>query len=652
TRLAASCLNSGVKERRFLVIRHLVYGGDLTTYVGVRNHWTTTVCGISDGPPFSPVVSWDDNEAGQGRWNINASEANFALGHSVQILNDSGITSQELSRRDGRGVGFLSASSLGTELMSRRQETERQRESVSPQSPFPAKQVEPLSSSVRATETTTLEKEPETHLEIGLFTDGTLNNADNSQTYRDQIKEECLAPFERGEISQAECEYRLGLALGTSYTNAPSNVAKLADLYIESRKVEGDKVTQRLVEYAPGIGTETGDGDSLEGMSTGLGDTGILSQVDDAFLRVAQRIYRLELKSTIASLSFDLFGFSRGAAAARHAAHEINRGPEGSLGKALKAMGIDWPRQVVIRFVGLFDSVAAVVSAKRGDLSPSNDRNDPVKIYLDPGKVEQAVHLVASDERRKNFALNSLRNPDATLPDNYREIALPGVHSDVGGGYPNSMREDVLLTPLQHVSLSWFENAEDTPQWHALEALKKQKDAEGWIGVNCLPVRSSERPNPSPSELGPESEASLEIYHHIDPGRAPHGSRDAELALRMVRQMRGEYSRVTLKLMHQLAVQADVPLRSIDPTNDAYRLPDELAPVAENLSEQILAGAASASLSMSQESLLRQRYIHYSADYSPIKFLALGEPAALELPEVVCPYAPTESGERIVYPNH
>ncbi|MDG5501666.1 hypothetical protein, partial [Marinobacter sp. BGYM27] len=41
-RLAASCLNSGEKERRFLVIRHLVYGGDITTYVGVRNHWTTT----------------------------------------------------------------------------------------------------------------------------------------------------------------------------------------------------------------------------------------------------------------------------------------------------------------------------------------------------------------------------------------------------------------------------------------------------------------------------------------------------------------------------------------------------------------------------------------------------------------------------------
>jgi hypothetical protein len=43
TRQAASCLNSGVKDRRFLIIRHLAYGGNITTYVGVRNHWTTTV---------------------------------------------------------------------------------------------------------------------------------------------------------------------------------------------------------------------------------------------------------------------------------------------------------------------------------------------------------------------------------------------------------------------------------------------------------------------------------------------------------------------------------------------------------------------------------------------------------------------------------
>lgn len=351
-------------------------------------------------------------------------------------------------------------------------------------------------------------------------------------------------------------------------------------------------------------------------------------------------------------MSFDLFGFSRGAASARHAAHEISRGPEGALGKALKGQGIDWPRKVSIRFVGLFDSVAAVISAKDGDLLPSNDRNDPVKIYLDPDKVEQAVHLVASDERRKNFALNSLRNPDATLPDNYREIALPGVHSDVGGGYPDSMREDTLLSPLQYVSLTWFENAEDTSEWHALEAVKKQKDAEGWIGENCLPVRFSEHPNPSPSELGPEGGASLEIYSHVDLGRAPHGARNAKLALRMVRRMRGEYSRVTLKLMHQLAVQAEVPLRSIDSTDEAYRLPDELGPVAESLSEQILSGASSASLSTNQESLLRQRYIHYSADYSPIQFLAFGEVGELDLPEVVYPNAPTESGERTVYPNH
>ncbi|MGQ7245620.1 site-specific integrase, partial [Salinicola sp. V024] len=42
TTQAASCLNSGVKDRRFLLIRHLANGGKITTYADVRCHWTTT----------------------------------------------------------------------------------------------------------------------------------------------------------------------------------------------------------------------------------------------------------------------------------------------------------------------------------------------------------------------------------------------------------------------------------------------------------------------------------------------------------------------------------------------------------------------------------------------------------------------------------
>ncbi|MBE0487043.1 DUF2235 domain-containing protein [Marinobacter sp.] len=269
---------------------------------------------------------------------------------------------------------------------------------------------------------------------------------------------------------------------GGSYANAPSNVAKLADLYTELDDVEENFIIHRMAHYAPGIGTKTGDKDSLIGMTSGGGETGIVSQVKQAFDEIAKRINRLDLSGSISSLTFDLFGFSRGAAFSRHAAHEINRGVKGALGRAHNQYSIDWPEQVSIRFVGLFDTVAVVVNPLALDLSPGDDRNDPVNLYLDPNAVQQAVHLVAADEHRENFALNSLRNSDGSLPDNFREISLSGVHSDIGGGYSENMREDVLISPIARVSLSWFDQPEQTRQWQALESLKGQKEAEGWIG--------------------------------------------------------------------------------------------------------------------------------------------------------------------------
>jgi hypothetical protein len=609
------------------------------------------VYGPCGGKPFDPVVSWREDSSGQGRWMINDSACRFALGDAVQSLNENNITPQQLARQNGRSIGSLSVGLFSTELRLLRKEEALQRQSVaSSDSPFPATPVAPLPSTTQTPQSSASETPPEVHLEIGLFTDGTLNNADNSRAMEDRVQEECLTPLEDGEITEAECRYRLAMMLGGSYANAPSNVAKLADLYTELDDVEENFIIHRIAHYAPGIGTRTGDKDSLIGMTSGGGETGIVSQVKQAFDEIAKRIYRLGLSAPLRSLTVDLFGFSRGAASSRHAAHEINLGVEGAFGRALNHYSIDWPEQVSIRFVGLFDTVAAVVNPLALDLSPGNDRNDPVNLYLDPHAVEQAVHLVASDEHRENFALNSLRNSDGSLPDNFREISLPGVHSDIGGGYSENMREDVLISPIERVSLSWFDQPEQTRQWQALEGLKKQKEAEGWIGAYSLPVRASEKPNPPPSGLGTESEARLAIHTNIFPQRTPHSGRMAELALRMVRQVRGEYSRVTLRIMHELAVRGGVPLEPI-PNRQDFNLPLELRPVADQLMQESFGETDSPSLNASQQQMLRQRYIHYSSNFNSIQFSALGTPASLRLPNIVTPNAPAQSGERAMYPN-
>ncbi|EHN8924720.1 type VI secretion system tube protein Hcp, partial [Enterobacter asburiae] len=84
--------------------------------------------------------------------------------------------------------------------------------------------------------------------------------------------------------------------------------------------------------YIDGIGTEAGKPDSLIGQSMGIADTGVIAKTDKAVAGLAQTIsqsiesIKTELnaeKLTLTSLTFDIFGFSRGAAAARHFANRV-----------------------------------------------------------------------------------------------------------------------------------------------------------------------------------------------------------------------------------------------------------------------------------------------------------------------------------------
>ncbi|MBY5937001.1 DUF2235 domain-containing protein [Marinobacter hydrocarbonoclasticus] len=487
---------------------------------------------------------------------------------------------------------------------------------------------------------------PKIHLEVGLFTDGTMNNAANTRAFVEQLEQECLIPYENSTIGREECERRMGLMLGDSYANAASNVAKLWDLYDEGRSESGNTITQRFSIYAPGAGTKTGEDDVLYSAATGMGEAGIVPQVTFAFSRLSERARVSSQGKSINRLTLDLFGFSRGAAAARHAAYEINRGESGLLAEILAQNHIPWPETVEIRFVGLFDSVAAIVNLAAGDVLAHNNRNHPVKLYLDPGKVGQAVHLTAAHEHRRNFALNSLRNRDGSLPANFREISLPGVHSDIGGGYGDSQREDVLLSLRLQVPRDRLRWPEKTLQWDNLEARRQQIEAAGWIGPYNLPVRQSEQLQAWPKDQGPEGPARLDIVTL----RHEHPAQDGrvELVLRMLRQVRGEYSRVPLRLMHRLAVEQEVPLREVDPTDETVSIQGELEPILQQILEQVAQGNDAPSLTTEHENLLLQRYIHYSAHYNAIETVVAGLPAKLQ---GVHPNAPAPSGERQVYPQ-
>lgn len=638
----------------------------------IRNshNLTETVCeAVSDsrlmlvytgsGSPLSPLVTWqpDDSLPAGGRWRMGASgrASPYSIKKAVAELNACDITREQLQQYQPWGVGGLGVGLFSANYRQwQRSEQEAQVSTTDHRLSLPlgaATSVAPLNAAAEpATEDARTDSPkvapPKVHLEVGIFTDGTMNNAANARSFAEQLERDCLIPYENDDISREECEWRLAMLMGGSYGNATTNVAKLWDLYPENELESEGIITYRRTAYAPGAGTKTGDGDVLYGAATGMGDAGVIQQVNNAFSQLALRLREDLQGRPIDRLVLDLFGFSRGAAAARHAAHEINSGKSGLFAKVLMENGILWPECVEIRFLGVFDSVAAIVNPVAGDLFAHNDRNYPVRLYVDPGKVGQVVHLTAAHEHRKNFALNSLRNQDGSLPANFREIMLPGVHSDIGGGYGDSQREEVLLSPTLQIPRNRMRWPEKTSQWDNLEVQRQQLAAQGWIGPNNLPVQQSGQLQAWPKDLGSEGPARLEIVTLRSDHPAPDGR--VELVLRMLRQVRGEYSRVPFRLMHRLAVEQEVPLGNIDPTEEAVSVPDELKPVLQQLLGQVSEGSDSPSLGREQQELLLQRYIHYSAHYNSLEAFKAGQPAKLE---GLYPHAPAHSGERLVYPQ-
>ncbi|MGX1202001.1 MULTISPECIES: T6SS phospholipase effector Tle1-like catalytic domain-containing protein [Marinobacter] len=636
-----------------------------TVHRAVRDGELMLVCSEWN-KPFSPMVTWrpDNSLPAGGQWRIEGSWLNVPseIECAVAELNNCGITCEQLRQSESWGVGSLEVNMFSMNYRQRQRRERAAQGSVDDHRlslPLGASAlVAPvLMSAASATEDAKADSSqapaPKIHLEVGLFTDGTMNNAANTRAFVEQLEQECLIPYENNTIGREECERRMGLMLGDSYANAASNVAKLWDLYVEDEKEEEGTSTYRRKIYAPGAGTKTGEDDVMYSAATGMGEAGVIAQVDYAFSQLALRVKEVlqnlpadRLDKPIDKLTLDLFGFSRGAAAGRHTAHEINQGENGLLAQMLADSGILWPKTVEIRFVGLFDSVAAIVNLAAGDALAHNNRNHPVELYLDPGKVGQAVHLTAAHEHRRNFALNSLRSRDGSLPANFREISLPGVHSDIGGGYGDSQREDVLLSLRLQVPRDRLSRPDQTLQWDNLEAKRQQIEAAGWIGPYNLPVRQSEQLQAWPKDQGPEGPARLDIVTL----RHEHPAQDGrvELVLRMLRQVRGEYSRVPLRLMHRLAVEQEVPLREVDPTDETVLIQGELEPILQQILEQVVQGNDAPSLTTEHENLLLQRYIHYSAHYNAIETMVAGLPAKLQ---GFHPNAPAPSGERLVYPQ-
>jgi len=388
---------------------------------------------------------------------------------------------------------------------------------------------------------------------VGVFFDGTGNN-------------------------QVNATADAGLAgAGGSHGNARSNVALLHALY-PCGLVDG-QVFLKL--YVQGIGTTEGAPDSMYAQATGCGDTGVEARVEQALLSVGEQL-RSFAHIEPAGVEFDLFGFSRGAAAARHFANRLQNGAPG--------LPLELRGDRALNFIGLFDTVAAFVAPLKGDFNPSNSRYHGVRLGLGKGLARQVIQLVAGDEQRHNFPL--VRTDD--------DIVVPGVHSNIGGGYPALVQEKVLLCkPLSNrVALT-------TP----VERTRAYAAASTLLGSAFAGLAQ-----PLPRLI------SWEVPVEGSKARRDDPQKQVFAAVYREREVSGHLSRVYLSVMRELAVRSGVPFAPLG-DDEAHWLPEELQMISRKLHDFALGRSSQVGLTADEQALLQARYVHTSAHWNAVKGL-------------------------------
>lgn len=171
-------------------------------------------------------------------------------------------------------------------------------------------------------------------------------------------------------------------------------------------------------------------------------------------------------KPRLLGIKLYVYGFSRGAAAARTFVRwlsELLPPPvkEGEKPPLCLQIG-EQQLPISVEFLGLLDTVASVgvahaVPIADGHMSWADGTMELPDDETYPGLIKKCVHLVSGHEQRLCFPLDSIRRSNGKYPPYATEVVYPGVHSDIGGGYPPgdqgkaNGKDDALL--LSQISL-------------------------------------------------------------------------------------------------------------------------------------------------------------------------------------------------------
>ena len=318
-----------------------------------------------------------------------------------------------------------------------------------------------------------------------LFFDGTLNNRTNIEQRLLSVSEKKLTEEEREEAIKLKNKYdaeqqrranerydEFGSEFKdeeNSYEGYYTNIV-LMDRYADDAK-EYDVTVKAYVE---GSGTLNMDEDKTKGFAFAKGKSGVKEKVEKGLDEILTKIQRNVFSNVIIEkITIDVFGFSRGAASARYSIHQ-GLHSDVALNKVLTERNYQ-VNKVEVCFAGLFDTVSTYGYSVAIGLA-----NNVSDLKLNAvSHAKQTIHLTAADEHRKYFSLTNIKSAGGKG----KEFFLPGVHSDIGGGYRDNATEKLKIFKTSRLSsaenekkrlieLGWYQDKE-------LDILKRWVKAPG-----------------------------------------------------------------------------------------------------------------------------------------------------------------------------
>lgn len=386
------------------------------------------------------------------------------------------------------------------------------------------------------------EDEKSVKIRFSMFFDGTLNNRTNIDRRLVSASDEKLTEEEQiiaadlkdkltpEELEEAKSIYEKYEGVG-SFENGYTNIVKL-EKYIDTNPQT--PYDMALATYIEGPGTMDNKKDRFFGYVVGKFSSGVERKVEKGLKDVSAKIRSNNTRKdvVIELLTLDVFGFSRGAAAARNFIHEALL-EANAVANQLKEKGYNVNKTEVC-FAGLYDTVS----------SHGISFNDDTRILkLDAvAHAKDVVQLAAADEHRAKFSLTNIKSAGGKG----REIYLPGVHSDVGGSYRDGASED------QKIYWSMSSRSEEKVNEHRQALI----DA-GWYRDNELIVKTYFR------NRGKSRRVKVAVLH---------ARRDS---------ISNQYSRIPLHIMADFARENKIEIKNVIQRKE--KVPAELSSVQDSI---------------------------------------------------------------------